>query len=1094
MLAGLRFSAEKLEVKCSASASYVSPADASFPAYTSFLYTADYATMSTGCSLGVELRRADVLLIDQTNITFTCGAITWTHTISGTSPCEVIAVINDFQIFELSGTWRVKWSSIDMMINGSGATTLGGGAVNGGMVSVPSSIPLFGVAPIVGVDASIYGWNGSNTGGFRYKINGTYYSFPVTLSTVGSLGLSCPATAPDVVPGGSDTWAMVAKGAFPAQSWSWVGAWPDLSKSVIRFPASYEALVSRFGFPKCERFAEESCTFPVGIDDPPGGTTVNQTDEVYPRLTQFLQDVLGVSGTTIEEPLTQPTYAPYYANATGRTASGFPTYTNKRIQMFPSLIDGMLDNPQMCNGLAGHPEPLIRLWNTWANPHWSFGLWFPPDSASSSSRWDLLGSDADIDYFYQVRQQHATNPALPSEDNTRRRLNVTTEPISYNNMLIGLAQTLLGLPCWWGITRFSIENESFPTSFTTNSTSATRYAFKDGVGTGTGSVGSTITLTTGDAIEFDMTSFTVFPYMVTTLSDRIMITWTDSNIGAIKLFVVGVDGSLKQVGPTAGLVSGVIYRLPYGESTKWATSAGSDFGAGYLTDDYTPDAGVSGSDITAATLADSERISSFGLLPGFSPVKIRIEITRAGSYTGAVTIQHPTFYQAPFADAQVYHENGHFSTIVFKDGPMVRYGVLNYYNWLMDVPINEPTPTAGVFTKTGIGDLWCWENNFLRGKDALDGLATRMAAEFISGEEFPAGVTKHLWRYKDEDGNVFVDSISGVVRSSIGPRFWYLNSWRCLPPLAHMPEKLRETGDGWISDGGFVQAAYSDICNKHPHIVPGDLQPELIHGGVNHLAFESAPTGWRVGTFSEAVNNNESQDWMFRWDNRNRFSMRPWRGQVGVFGLATPTNARGVWHLATSDGRFLQSYASATGAYVRWWQYGLPQGMNGVSLIDAGSDYYQCRVSEDSRNRIHAVIGKIASGTSTCYRAHSDDGGKTWSSLTDMGITNGRWPTTSSSRHGDMFEAAFVFDSGTSGPGTIKLRGKSPGEASYGTVLTAKNSAGSNLKFKDGSFHLSPSVDAANRIVLTAVIDGETEPSSWFSTDILSGGATFTRF
>jgi hypothetical protein len=1092
MLAGLRFAAEKLEIRCSASASYVSPADASFPAYTSYLYTPDYATVSTGCSLGVELRRADALLIDQTNITFACGAISWTHTISGTSPCEVIAVINDFQIFELSGTWRVKWSSINMMVNGSGAATLGGGAVNGGMVSVPSSIPLFGIAPIVGVDPSVYGFTGTNTGGFRYLHRTAYRTFPVTLDTVGSLGLSCPASAPDVVPSGDNTWSMVAKGAFPAASWSWVGAWPDLSKVFVRFPGSYESPVLRFGFPKAERFAEESCVFPVPVGDPPGGTAVAQTDELYPRLTAPLQNVSNTPG-FLEDPLTYPTFAPFYANATGRATVGSTTYTNKKIQMFPSLIDAMLDNITMCTGLLGHPEPLVRLWNSWANPHWSFALWFPPDTAASSSRWDLLGSDSDIDYWYAIRQQHATHPSLPSDENTRHRVNVTTEPLTQSRIQ-SLQETLLGLPSWWGITRFSVENETFPTSFTTDLTSAMRFVFKNGAGTGTGTVGSTITLTTGDAIEFDMTSFTVFPYMVTTLSDRIMITWTDTNIASIKLFVVGIDGSLQQVGPTAGIVSGVVYRIPFGISGEWATSAGADFGASYLTDDYTPDAGVSGSDVTAATLADAERISSFNLLPGFSPAKIRIEITRAGAYTGAVTIDHPTFYQAPFADAQVFHENGHFSTILFKDGPMMRYGALNYYDWLLDVPINVPTPTSSVFTKVTIGDLWCFENNFLRGKDALDGLATRMAAEFISGEEFPPGVTKHLWRYKDEDGNVFVDSISGVVRSSIGPRFWYLNSYRSLPPLAHMPEALRETGDGWLENGDYSQASFSDISNKHPHIVPGDLQPELIHGGVNHLLFDTAPHGWSVGTFSKAVDNNESQDWVLRWDNTDWFSMRPWRGQVGIFGLATPTDARGVWHLATSDGRFLQSYASATGAYVRWWEYGLPKGMNGVSLIDAGSDYYQCRVCEDSRNRIHAVIGKIAGGTSSCFRSFSDDGGKTWSALTSMGITNGRWPTTSSSRHGDMFEAAFVFDSGTSGPGTIKLRGKSPGTASYGSVLTAKNSAGTDLKFKDGSFHLSPTPDAANRIVLTAVIDGETEPSSWFSTDILSGGSTFTRF
>lgn len=969
MLAGLIFSAAKLEVRCSASATYTSPADASFPAYTSFYFTADYATISAGCSVSVTLRRADALLINETYLSFSCGPVSWTNTISGTTACEMIAVLNDFQIFQLEGAFRVKWSSVTILVNGSTAATLSGGSVNGGMVSVPSSIPLFGIAPIVGVDASVYGFTGTNTGGFRYLHRTAYRTFPVTLNTVGSLGLSCPATAPDVVPSGDNTWSMVAKGAFPAASWSWVGAWPDLAKSLVRFPASYEALVTRFGFPKCERFAEESCTFPVGIDDPPGGSVVTQTDELYPRLTQFLQDVQSTPGTTIEEPFGFATFAPYYSNATGRTTSGFPTYTNKKIQQFPYTIDTMLDNSQMCNGLAGHPEPLVRLWNTWANPHWSFGLWFPPDSASTSVRWDLLGADSDIDYWYQLRQQHVTHPTLSSGENTQRRVNVTTEPITQNRIR-ALAEILLGLPQWWGICRFDVEDEAFPDSFTTDSTSATRFSFKDGVGSGTGSVGSTITLTTGDAIEFDMTSFTVFPYMVTTLSDRIMITWTDSNIGAIKLFVVGIDGSLIQIGPPGGIVSGVIYRLPAGDSTKWSTSAGSSFDAGYLTDNYTPDAGVTGSDITAATLADAERISSFGLLPGFTPAKIRIEITRSGSYTGAVSIQHPTFYQAPWSDAQVFHENGHFSTILFKDGPMVRYGVLDYYNWLLDVPQNVPNPTAQIFSKTTIGDLWCWENNFLRGKDALDGLATRMAAEFVSGEEFPAGVTKHLWRYKDEEGAVTVDSISGVVRSEAGPRLWYLNSYRGLPPLAHLPEPLRETADGWIADGAYSQASFSDICNKHPHIVPGNTAPELIHGGVNHLGFEPAPSGWSAGTFSGAVSNNESQDWELKWNETVWFSMRPWRGQIGVYGVAGLDEA--VMSFDVDHNSHLHVLATITSAgKVKIGIAGNPLAWEYITTaIDA--NWVCCRIDRDSVNQ--AILLLVADAGSVKLYTSVDRG------------------------------------------------------------------------------------------------------------------------
>jgi hypothetical protein len=103
-----------------------------------------------------------------------------------------------------------------------------------------------------------------------------------------------------------------------------------------------------------------------------------------------------------------------------------------------------------------------------------------------------------------------------------------------------------------------------------------------------------------------------------------------------------------------------------------------------------------------------------------------------------------------------------------------------------------------------------------------------------------------------------------------------------LPPLAHLPEPLRETADGWIADGAYSQASFSDICNKHPHIVPGNTPPELNHASTNHLTSATSPEGWVVGEFSEAVTNNESQDWMFRWSGVDWFEMRPWRGQAFV--------------------------------------------------------------------------------------------------------------------------------------------------------------------------------------------------------------------
>jgi hypothetical protein len=68
--------------------------------------------------------------------------------------------------------------------------------------------------------------------------------------------------------------------------------------------------------------------------------------------------------------------------------------------------------------------------------------------------------------------------------------------------------------------------------------------------------------------------------------------------------------------------------------------------------------------------------------------------------------------------------------------------------------------------------------------------------------------------------------------------------------------------------------------------VPGDLQPQLLEGATDRLTLKAAPEGWQVGVFSGAVDNNEAQDWVLRWNGTDWFDMRPWRGSASIFGLA----------------------------------------------------------------------------------------------------------------------------------------------------------------------------------------------------------------
>jgi len=982
MLAGLIKCPDALEYRLSVSGA----SDGTFGGWNGRLTTFfldNPITLNTGIDLFVE----SSLTARSYELNIGDLGISETRTVGSSGSLHSSVLFEGLELYcTLGGLWTLKIGSIQWYIDGVVDTTFGPFDFDGSYPCCPSSVPIIGIPPLIqggagfspeysdGCTGGVETTYESNTataeilGGWRIKFGADWFNAPIDLpSTDWISATDCYNITLNMKDFQSRNGLTTVKETDGAYAY----AWPNMDKSLQRLNSDYETLVVRTHLPGwAVRTTAISGTYNCAGDGTPSTTITD--DYVYPVTSTLLS---GVTSTphVIETEITRNTPAPYGEThtATTYTSTGW-TQTNDS-----SILGPVYTSFVSVPGLLAHPEWIGTFWNTWFHPHWSYVLWFPPDTASSSVRWNLLGADSDIDYWTQLFQQHITHPSLPSGENTLRRVNVDLEPAAQNGNY-GLASSLADTPCWWGAPRFTVEEEVFPTSFVTDSTSSTRFTFKNGGGAGTGSVGANIVIDSGsDAVEFDLTSFTVYPFMTTTLADRLKAVWSDTNIATVKLFSIGVDGTSKQIGPTAGVVSDTIYRIPFGDSEKWATSAGADFGAGYLTDDYTPDAGVSADDITPATLADEERISSFNLLPGYSPAKIRIEITRAGVYTGAVTLGHPTFYMAPWVDAKAFHESGLVSTILFKSGPMVRYGALGFYDYALDVILSTPVPIASVANKTTIGDLWCWENVFLRGLAATTGLLTRMELEFVEDEEFPAGVTKHLWRYSDGE-NIFIDSLSGVFNSAIGPRLWYLSTRRCLPPLSMMPEKARSTGTGWVADGDPELQGCSEISNKQPHIVPGNTPPYLIHASVDHLENATAVDGWTVRTFSGAVDNNESQDWMFNWSGVDWFEMRPWRGQAFV-GMATADDGDPLTYDVLKNIRHCVGYLKTGTAWLSISSTNSPYTWTDIDTAQT-ADYFDIAYHDGSGALLLSVVD---GGAITLYK--TVDEGDTLTSIMTLG-------------------------------------------------------------------------------------------------------------
>ncbi len=1015
-----------------------------------------------------------------------------------------VLLLEGMRLITLStGVWRLHIERLRWTVNDDLRFDHGPYTLTSPMEPVISAIPLLGIpfeisggasygpAHVIGclgptpLDGSSFSGQGTITGGYRVKIDGVWRSQPIKLNDVSISGVVSANNCNSVTIHG-EAWQVVE--AHKVTQYSKSGSVvivPNEASDMVRLAPDSEAMVYRWGFPKVTivngRYRGDfNC--PDGNDSSTNNTTPS---DLYPLETQFLSGVGDLSH-IIEGSIT-------------RDKISLATVGEGLTVCFPNSwfteSNGTWIDPHFDTSTCAASQlnfDYLNWWraiyaNTIVSPFGNYGLWFPPDDSSDSVRWTLDGAPAPIDYYETVtRQQWMYHPLLPPTEKTKQRTNVLVDPITQNG-IAGNTRVIMGTPCFWGQDLVSIDSGTYPSSFTTNVDSAARFTSPTtGITVSVDGTGATLTGTASSVeLDFALSSFTDYPFMTPSWASFVNLTWSTTNVANMKVYYVGEDGSSTLVTDN---VQGV-FAVPYAASTKWATSAEVDFGGVYITDTKVS---LLGSDESAVIVSDEDYASSFGMLPGRTGAHLKFVATKTVA-ANPVKVNHLRFDLPTWSSGKVFYCDGRTSVILFPNGAMLRYGALSFFDYLSDTPLTVPQAISATDGAPTIGDCWAWLNCFRLGKTALDGLLTRMNTEYLSNEEFPAGVIKHLWRFVDDDGITRQDSMSWVVNGPSGPVFGYDNTWRCMPNVWFLPSKKRTYASGWQATGGYGQYRYCYATSKHSHIVPGLTSPKLMKDGRDYLTAVTAPLGWSVSQFQYPVTNDEGYDYTFRWDGKDWFKMRPWRGTANVLGLGNPASGP-VWNMTSRDGRFLLSWADATGAKCRWWSYLLPLGTNDTVVIAAGSDYEQCRIYDDNRNRIYAVIGKNVSGTFSCWRSWSDDGGKTFASLEAMGITNGRYPHGCSNQHGDRLEAAFVYDSGTSGPGVIKVLYRSAGDTSFHGPVTCRDSSGVSLKFVGQSFGLHFGHDSAARVILSATIDGESAPSSWFSTDAMSGGMTFTRF
>jgi len=116
---------------------------------------------------------------------------------------------------------------------------------------------------------------------------------------------------------------------------------------------------------------------------------------------------------------------------------------------------------------------------------------------------------------------------------------------------------------------------------------------------------------------------------------------------------------------------------------------------------------------------------------------------------------------------------------------------------------------------------------------------------------------------------------------------------------------------------------------------------------------------------------------------------------------------------------------------------------------------------------------------------YSGDDGATWSTTSGSvtGISGGTHPGICVDTAGGLVAWACVAGKG-------HLTRRHPGDENWSTPLVMRNDAAADLAFVDQPFSITPGVEGAARLILAAVLSGETLPSEHGSADF---GATWQR-
>lgn len=570
-------------------------------------------------------------------------------------------------------------------------------------------------------------------------------------------------------------------------------------------------------------------------------------------------------------------------------------------------------------------------------------------------------------------------------------------------------------------------------------------------------------------VKLRLYSFTTAPYLWPALADTLTVDWYTSNISACTAYLEGRNGDRVAVTTTAGTTT----RKPYGESAKYCGSWVQDYGADGVVEqgaDYDTDGDSTSVYSTATTCFSAQALSDY------TAAYLVFVITPLDP-TLPVEVKYPRLQYTLSASKAGYIESAQDQVVVHPDGPGVRFGDWEWYDgsWR-----SSPLVGPGTYKATVI-DALEFERVCLRGV-AYDG----------GSPDFTTELTQRYDSYEGNSvGQVDGSSLGFLLPETSGDAVWrvgLVNTMSEVPPLAAFPRKARRTAD-WSEYGSPAQESWVwdqgktvDVATATPGHVYSDLDVAWTTGG-------TGVSGWAVAQHSHALTESETGFKVKQNAKQRAKDFRPFHGFFACWGQddqrRAPTNCStplGWYHRAV--------IAASGGVESRRVFYPVPKAGPTFDITTAVTTDATDKDPQINYDRYRDRVTLVWCRGSDTYYAETYDEGTTWSTPVAL-VTGGHYPRVASSDLGTCY-AALVYNSGSSGPGKIKAKFRGRDDV-LSSLFTFKDSTGTDIAVADDSFDLTYAPASWAPWVLHCRIDGETDTSEWYSTDVSPSGATFTR-